>query len=280
MRLVAITNAISAQKPDFFVKHNSSDNESKGIQTSELYQSLFGLSKRFKTKQIRVEKSGKQRGEFFNDNNKNPFLNTNSLKVGKKSGSNSGGQAKLFMSENERRKLVQNNLESNILNLMRKSLDDQANKVQLQLKREESMLFDEFIESKVINYNYTRRRKLLEIRNENLNKMKSLNETSENKLPQNDQASLKLETELKFGTRNNETNNRIKTAHIHSRLNKQANDKAVVKKSELVDDLSESLNLFTKEEEEMIKRAIKLNSNLFDRFESFKKLSQFEYFIK
>jgi hypothetical protein len=273
MKLASVNSALAVQKSDFLGNRNTAG-DGDGINSGELYRSLFGLGKRFQSKQIRVEKSGKKRwngtNEYISTNNNNSSTsNAKSVELAKKSNNiNNGVLSKSIMSVNERRKLVQNNLESNMLNLMRKSLDDQSNKVQLQLKREESMIFDEFIEAKVINYNFTRRRKLIELRNESSSKMNSSRPPptesnpidSNSKLPSvAEQPNLKLEAGLKFRPKLDHFT-QSKTAHPN------LNNKDGKKSAELDNNFSESMPLFTEEEEEIIKKAFKLNSNLFDRY--------------
>jgi hypothetical protein len=224
-------------------------NPSKMAYSNEqLYESLFNKNTLHK-KPLRVEKSA--RGTRIAAFDEPAVLSTKPMELTSRrsakersDGGGNGGEVKVLATSNERRRAVQNNFESNVLGLMRKSLDGQANKVQLQLKREESMIFDQFINDKVINYNYVRRRKLLELRSQNEASSRAVDPSS-GRIVQTGQQLHQQQMEFLLPGENYG-----KSRHALPPHNSPEVDMGV---------------LFSKDEEEMIKKAFSLNSNLINR---------------
>ena len=71
-------------------------------------------------------------------------------------GTNTKSQEKKIASYNERKTINQNNVQDRLLTIKRKYLDRQLDYNQMQIKRERSLLLDQYLEAKAANYNYTR----------------------------------------------------------------------------------------------------------------------------
>ena len=299
----------SARKPPLSIKGKLSVvEEIKGqINKNKANQSLF--SSNGGREKIRVEKSTNKPVNTDPHSMNITIMNARAIELNNKNSASkkvAGNlKVKAFMSENERQKLVQNSLEENLLGILRRSLDDLSTKTQLQLKREESMLFDKFIETKVINYNYARRKKLLEMRNSesptankkilinnknfwvrayldktdlnigsNLNLQKKSNKQNK---PTTEESQLKTflkVSDLPISNNTSNQNQMTETSFIKAPNTVAKNvslefpqENAVNNDTgNLTNPITESLTLFSQEDEEIIKKAFRLNANLFDRF--------------
>lgn len=240
------------------VKSKSSRNDQEGKEEKKSFQFQFKGAYSY-IPPIRVEKcdpKSRIKQDIFNKNNSDSFMSIQTIEsknkhnVAKNAAHN---QLKVtaFMSDNERRKMVQNNLEDNLLGILRRNLEDQSSKAQLQLKREKSMLFDQYVETKVINYNYAQRRKMLDLR---------AKKNNEDRIEKIDNFLVKRQSIVSSSKKTESKADHEPETHEEKVV------MMVEDTGELKEASTESFNLFSKEEEDLISKAMKLNSNLFDRF--------------